>query len=617
VAVNSILLSLYAFYTPTNFTYTYGNDEVCVVSPAFLPSLVSQTQPKEFQLSQKPVFTLMGTPIFSYKVCATPLLIAGSTESVSARIRQFGIPFDKHITIRPGTLPSMSPRLLSEETLSNRTNLVFDTPNASPLLAYSLEGNMLSTKCVMQDTTVICKVSELGLLQGREYDLTLYHELGSTREKAFSQRFKTVEPVGIARSSIVEASTIYDKPQSVRIDFTKPLRSAPIVTMYAGIERKPYEIISRLNEDAMSIDVNWSSDLPRGELFYLEIPKLVATDGAYLDQPYALSFATSVGPKVVSVNIDTYKVSTSADIILSFDQVIEPKQSFAELVYVDGHSAQAVADGTTLRLRMNTSFERCSDYTLRVSEMLQSIHGISGGNAYSLSFRTLCQSVSSIGTSVQGSAITSYSFGSGPHVILFVGVTHGNEKSTKSTLESWIDHLERNPSQVPGDKKVVIIPILNPDGYKVGSRTNANNVDLNRNFPANNWKPSVVMPGGETLEFGGGSSALSEPESSALASYVQTVRPRFVLTYHSWGGIVMGNGSGDSLDFADRYAEITGYADESLTPPSSVFTHDTTGAFEDWLHDKEALPALLIELNTHNQNEINRHRPAMVEALKL
>ena len=37
------------------------------------------------------------------------------------------------------------------------------------------------------------------------------------------------------------------------------------------------------------------------------------------------------------------------------------------------------------------------------------------------------------------------------------------------------------------DCKVVIVPIVNPDGLYFGLRTNAKGIDINRNFPTKNW----------------------------------------------------------------------------------------------------------------------------------
>ncbi|MBX9818089.1 MAG: DUF2817 domain-containing protein, partial [Burkholderiaceae bacterium] len=73
--------------------------------------------------------------------------------------------------------------------------------------------------------------------------------------------------------------------------------------------------------------------------------------------------------------------------------------------------------------------------------------------------------------------------------VLVVGGIHGDEMSSSSLVFHWIG-LAHNP---PADMSLSIhwrfIPSLNPDGLfaKPSRRTNANGVDLNRNFPTPNW----------------------------------------------------------------------------------------------------------------------------------
>lgn len=64
-------------------------------------------------------------------------------------------------------------------------------------------------------------------------------------------------------------------------------------------------------------------------------------------------------------------------------------------------------------------------------------------------------------------------------------------------MRHWVKYLSKN---IPEDITAYIIPCLNRDGYeqaqkypdylvggKIG-KTNANHVDLNRNFPTSGWK---------------------------------------------------------------------------------------------------------------------------------
>ena len=95
----------------------------------------------------------------------------------------------------------------------------------------------------------------------------------------------------------------------------------------------------------------------------------------------------------------------------------------------------------------------------------------------------------SIGTSVQGRPINALFIGNGSRYSIVDGSIHGNEKSTtfaclrlaEVIVEDyrvggyWSKRLE--------EYTIIIIPVLNPDGFVANSRYNANGADLNRQFP--------------------------------------------------------------------------------------------------------------------------------------
>ena len=48
-------------------------------------------------------------------------------------------------------------------------------------------------------------------------------------------------------------------------------------------------------------------------------------------------------------------------------------------------------------------------------------------------------------------------------------------------------------AQVDARNSWRVVPILNPDGLLARSRVNANQVDLNRNFPTRDWEKNAVQ----------------------------------------------------------------------------------------------------------------------------
>ena len=94
------------------------------------------------------------------------------------------------------------------------------------------------------------------------------------------------------------------------------------------------------------------------------------------------------------------------------------------------------------------------------------------------------------GYSAANTPIEGYQIGDGQEVLLFFGAIHGHEKGTGDLLGKLVEELRLSPALVPKNKKIVIIPIVNPDGYAKGiDILNANGVNLNLNFDTSGWQP--------------------------------------------------------------------------------------------------------------------------------
>jgi protein MpaA len=141
-----------------------------------------------------------------------------------------------------------------------------------------------------------------------------------------------------------------------------------------------------------------------------------------------------------------------------------------------------------------------------------------------------------IGTSVEGRPIACRTLGDGPDVTLFIATIHGNEFAGTSLLERLGDYLAGCPELLVG-RRVVLIPLANPDGFAYRTRHNAQHVDLNRNFPAGNWLHNSRS----------GESPLSEPESQALHDLLHLHQPHRVVTIHETLACIDYDGPGEPL----------------------------------------------------------------------
>ncbi|WP_296269915.1 murein tripeptide amidase MpaA [uncultured Enterobacter sp.] len=115
---------------------------------------------------------------------------------------------------------------------------------------------------------------------------------------------------------------------------------------------------------------------------------------------------------------------------------------------------------------------------------------------------------------------------------LIIAGTHGDENSSIVTLSCALRTL------TPELRRHHVILTVNPDGCQLGLRANARGVDLNRNFPAANWRAGetvyrwnssaeerdVVLLTGDTPG--------SEPETQALCQLIHKIHPAWVVSFH-------------------------------------------------------------------------------------
>lgn len=134
--------------------------------------------------------------------------------------------------------------------------------------------------------------------------------------------------------------------------------------------------------------------------------------------------------------------------------------------------------------------------------------------------------------------------------IYLLGGTHGDEVEGVFVLQKLFEWLKDNHELA--DLPMVIVPILNIDGYKASTRVNSHMVDLNRNYPTKDWSSEARKP-----KYNPGPGPLSEPENQFLEELFEEYPPAFILSFHSWKPIL--NFNGDCQDIADFLAKHNNY----------------------------------------------------------
>ncbi len=116
--------------------------------------------------------------------------------------------------------------------------------------------------------------------------------------------------------------------------------------------------------------------------------------------------------------------------------------------------------------------------------------------------------------------------------LLVIAGIHGEEAEGVFLLSRIIRSLNQ-----PLEKTAFVLA-ANPDGLFLGTRANANGVDLNRNWPTKNWKKDKCfsrpyLESKPEIELSAGIYRASEPETKALLDLIQKLSPEQILAIHS------------------------------------------------------------------------------------
>lgn len=128
--------------------------------------------------------------------------------------------------------------------------------------------------------------------------------------------------------------------------------------------------------------------------------------------------------------------------------------------------------------------------------------------------------------------------------VLVTGAVHGDELSATGVALHWIRLAQQEQVEMPQPVTWRFVPALNPDGLlaRPPQRTNANGVDLNRNFPTPNWERDAAVYWEKRTRKDPrrwpGPRPLSEPETRFLHDQMQKFKPHLIVAIHAPYGVL-------------------------------------------------------------------------------
>lgn len=238
---------------------------------------------------------------------------------------------------------------------------------------------------------------------------------------------------------------------------------------------------------------------------------------------------------------------------------------------------------------------------------------------------------SAIGKSLVGRDIPLITVGKGRKSVLLVGTHHGMEHITSSLLIKYLNELGKtigekrkllgtDAEELFIHRRVYIVPMLNPDGaelhingydqmnpltdrlYKMSGgdysswQSNGRGVDLNHNYNAGfeeykRLEAELGITEGPT-KFSGPYPE-SEPEVSALCSFIRSTDIDLLIALHTQGGEIYFDYNGavpkGGKIIAERLASLTGY---TVSTPQGTASY---GGLKDWFIKEFDRPGFTIE----------------------
>jgi hypothetical protein len=322
----------------------------------------------------------------------------------------------------------------------------------------------------------------------------------------------------------------------------------------------------------------------------------------------------------VSEHDDVYDISTTYT-------VIDARENYVDLLTTKEEIEVLKREGYTIQIRGTVSeqFEEINRLPDRgkyhtYNEMVTVLNNLVS------SYPSITE-LDTIGYSVQGRLLLALKITDNPNLnenepeFRINGCHHGNEWPASEIPIYLAQYLCENYGSIDtvtnlvDNREIWIIPMLNPDGHEVQSRTNANGIDLNRNY-GYMW----IGEGGDVVQYG-------QPESRAMYEFSQ--RHNFVLglSYHTYGEIVnyIWNWTptrtpDDSIivELSNAYASYNGY---SVT--NGYDWYRTNGDMNDYSYGIDGAIDWTIELATTfipDSSQLDsiwdQNRPAIISLLQ-
>ncbi|MCS6972709.1 MAG: M14 family zinc carboxypeptidase [Leptospiraceae bacterium] len=142
--------------------------------------------------------------------------------------------------------------------------------------------------------------------------------------------------------------------------------------------------------------------------------------------------------------------------------------------------------------------------------------------------------------------------------VYLIAAQHGDERNTTRVLEYFLREVRQLSRDYRNERRILIIPLYNPDGYKKKKRLSAEDIDLNRDFPTKD----------------GAKENPQAPETRAFLRLLDRYPPMIIYNLHQPFRVILADREYRKL--AEPFAKLSDYPlgeDVGYPTPGSLGTY--------------------------------------------
>ncbi len=219
-------------------------------------------------------------------------------------------------------------------------------------------------------------------------------------------------------------------------------------------------------------------------------------------------------------------------------------------------------------------------------------------------------------------------FGEGKETSMVLSAVHPDEMTPVPMGFRFAKYLAANPGVLDKEKRIIVAPLINPDGFlrNLPSRTNSNGVDTNRNFFTTDWydlsRELWSSKKKRDPRYFPGYFPNTEIETFFQMQLIDFYRPDKILSIHAPLGFLDYDGPGDqkfrTLSESERQAKQLPHAISEKSKNYRVVDYSFyPGSLGNYAGNERSIPTVTLELETTDARRVDAYWEQFLPGLLL